>query len=237
MSNEVMVSDKPINMKIWQSVCKTDSEYTKKVNQRGGYTAIDATYQQMKATELFGSYGLGWGLREIAYDFTLFEATKMVLCHAVFFYKLDGVEASFPISNAISAMLGAAKPDEDFCKKLETNTISKALSRLGFSADVFLGLFDDQEYIAQLKTEEAIAKAEDKDAEIAAKKKEVNDYVLRQIETIKNAVSVNEVKGIAKTVTLHLNRQKLIPSITTNCESGIAAIARESEAKLKELAQ
>lgn len=237
MSNELMVSDKPINMKIWQSVCKTDSEYTKKVNQRGGYTAIDATYQQMKATELFGSYGLGWGLREIAYDFTLFEATKMVLCHAVFFYKLDGVEASFPISNAISAMLGAAKPDEDFCKKLETNTISKALSRLGFSADVFLGLFDDQEYIAQLKTEEAIAKAEDKDAEIAAKKKEVNDYVLRQIETIKNAVSVNEVKGIAKTVTLHLNRQKLIPSITTNCESGIAAIARESEAKLKELAQ
>ena len=237
MSNEVMVSDKPLNMKIWESVCKTDSEYTKKVNQRGGYTAIDATYQQMKATELFGSYGLGWGLREIAYDFTLFEATKMVLCHAVFFYKLDGAEASFPISNAINAMLGVAKPDEDFCKKLETNTISKALSRLGFSADVFLGLFDDQEYIAQLKTEEAIAKAEDKDAEISAKRAEANDYILRHLETIKKGVSINEVKGIAKAATLHLSRQKLIQSIADICERGIAAIARESEAKLKELAQ
>lgn len=232
MSNEVKN-----NMAIWESVCKTDSEYTKKVNQRGGYTAIDATYQQMKATELFGSYGLGWGLREISYDFTLFEATKMVLCHAIFFYKLNSIEASFPISNAISAMLGAAKPDEDFCKKLETNTISKALSRLGFSADVFLGLFDDQEYIAQLKTEEAIAKAEDKDAEIAAKRTETSDYVLRHIETIKTAKSQNEVKGIAKAATLHLTRQKLILSIADICEKGVAAIARESEAKLKELAQ
>jgi len=232
MSNELKK-----NMAIWESVCKTDSEYTKKVNQRGGYTAIDATYQQMKATELFGSYGLGWGLREISYDFTLFESTKMVLCHAVFFYKLDGVEASFPISNAISAMLSAAKPDEDFCKKLETNTISKALSRLGFSADVFLGLFDDQDYIAQLKTEEAIAKAEDKDAEIAAKRAEASDYVLRHIETIKTAKSQNEVKGIAKAATLHLTRQKLILSIADICEKGVAAIARESEAKLKELTQ
>lgn len=230
-----MISEANKNMAIWESVCKTDSEYTKKVNQRGGYTAIDATYQQMKATELFGSYGLGWGLREISYDFTLFEATKMVLCHAVFFYKLNGTEASFPISNAISAMLGAAKPDEDFCKKLETNTISKALSRLGFSADVFLGLFDDQEYIAQLKTEEAIAKAEDKDAEISAKRTETSDYVLRHIETIKSSKSQNEVKGIAKAATLHLTRQKLILSIADICEKGVAAIARESEAKLKEL--
>ena len=237
MSNEVMVSDKPLNMKIWDSVCKTDSEYTKKVNQRGGYTAIDATYQQMKATELFGSYGLGWGLREINYDFTLFEATKMVLCHAVFFYKIDGVEASFPISNAISAIMGAAKADEDFCKKLETNTISKALSRLGFSADVFLGLFDDQDYINQIKTEEAIAKAEDKDAEIAAKRAETNDYILRHIETIKAGVSANEVKGIAKSATLHLNRQRSIKSISDICDRGIAAIARDAESKLKEFAQ
>jgi len=111
------------------------------------------------------------------------------------------------------------------------------LSRLGFSADVFLGLFDDQEYIAQLKTEEAIAKAEDKDEEIAAKRDETNDYVLRHLETIKKGVSANEVKGIVKVATLHLTRQKLIQSIADICERGITAIARESEAKLKELAQ
>ena len=38
----------------------------------------------------------------------------------------------------------------EFIKKLETNTISKALSRLGFGADVFLGKFDDSRYIQEL---------------------------------------------------------------------------------------
>ncbi len=79
-------------MNIWGKVCKTDSEFTKKVNQRGGYTAIDATYQALKATELFGAYGTGWGLKTVNYDFSLFEQTKMAVCHAVFFYIIDGKE-------------------------------------------------------------------------------------------------------------------------------------------------
>jgi len=224
------------NMKIWSSVCKTDSEFTKKVNQRGGYTAIDATYQAMKATELFGSYGLGWGLKSINYDFSLVETTKMAICHAVFFYIIDGKESSFPISNAINIMQGT-KPDEDFCKKLETNTISKSLSRLGFSADVFLGLFDDSEYIAALKVEEAISKAEDRDAEIAARRLETTEYVTRNIEAIKSALTASEVKGISKVAILHLSRQKSIQSITDICERGIDAIGKGSESKLQELAK
>lgn len=224
------------NMHIWDKVCKTDSEHTKKVNQRGGYTAIDATYQSMKATELFGSYGSGWGLNSINYDFTLFEQTKMVICHAVFFYKIDGITSSFPISNAISAMMGP-KADEDFCKKLETNTLSKALSRIGFSADVFLGLFDDAEYIALLKTEESIAKAEDKDAEILARREETSSYVLRNIEAVRVSKTVSEANGLTKVSVLHLSRQKSILAIADICDRGIAAISRESEAKLKELAQ
>lgn len=225
------------NMAIWDKVSKTDTEFTKKVNQRGGYTAIDATYQAMKATELFGPYGTGWGLKEINYDFTIFEQTKMVICHAVFFYMQDGKESTFPLSNSISAMLGAAKPDEDFCKKLETNTISKALSRIGFSADIFMGLFDDAEYINQLKTEEAIAKAEDKDAEIAAKRKEASDYVLRHISTIESAKTANEIKGIAKAALLHLDRQKIIPAISDICKKGISKISIEAEKRLQEISK
>jgi len=222
------------NMSIWGKVCKTDSEFTKKVNQRGGYTAIDATYQAMKATELFGSYGAGWGLKSVSYDFSLFEQTKMAVCHAVFFYIIDGKESSFPISNAINVMQGT-KPDEDFCKKLETNTISKSLSRLGFSADVFLGLFDDSEYIAALKVEEAISKAEDRDAEIAARRLDAIQYVESAQESIKSAKTASEAKGFHKVATIHLERQKLIPAIASICERGIKAIAIDYESKLKEL--
>ena len=49
------------NTTIWDQVCKTDPRHTKKVNQRGGFTAIDAHYQVQRATEVFGPVGIGWG--------------------------------------------------------------------------------------------------------------------------------------------------------------------------------
>ena len=51
------------NMELWQSVETTDPTYTKKVNQRGGFTAIGAQYQLMRATETFGPMGKGWGVK------------------------------------------------------------------------------------------------------------------------------------------------------------------------------
>ena len=49
------------NMAIWEAVSVTDPSHTKKVNQRGGFTAISAHYQVMRATEQFGPVGIGWG--------------------------------------------------------------------------------------------------------------------------------------------------------------------------------
>jgi disulfide oxidoreductase YuzD len=43
-----------------------------------------------------------------------------------------------------------AKLDTDFAKKVETDTLTKALSKLGFSADVFLSKFED---ITEVKIE------------------------------------------------------------------------------------
>jgi len=224
------------NMSIWESVSKTDPSATKAVNQRGGYTSICATYQAMRATELWGAYGLGWGLKSISYDYSMLEATKMIFCHAVFFYMNDGKEVTFPLSNAISPMMGA-KPDEDFFKKVETNTISKALSRLGFSADVFMGMFDDVEYVQQVKAEEAIAKAEDKDAEVTKQKTEMIEYIQRNIETLKASKSVNETKAIARTVLRKLELQGKIPSLAEICKRGTISVNAEFEQKLKQLEQ
>ena len=222
------------NLAIWESVEKTDLDFTKTVNQRGGYTSISPQYQAKMATEKFGPYGYGWGLAESDFDMSLFEATGMVIHKAVFFYLLDGAVITFPISNAINPQMGTGdkkRNDEDWPKKVETNTISKALSRLGFNADVFMGLFDDREYVDQLATEQAIEKSEDKDKAIKEKQDELTQYIQKQLAGIEEFSELPAINGILKVSTRHLERQKKIPSLTRLAEKGLIAIARDYEKK------
>ena len=61
------------NLKLWDAVEKTDLQFTKHVNQRGGYTAISPQYQLKCATEQFGAYGAGFGLSVSDFDMSIFE--------------------------------------------------------------------------------------------------------------------------------------------------------------------
>jgi hypothetical protein len=186
------------NLKLWESVEKTDSQYTKHVSQRGGYTAIDPQYQAMKATECFGPHGIGWGFESSELSFDLVAETGMVIHKAVFFYELDGKRGSFPIHNAVSMWSdkNRTRPDEDFAKKVETNTISKALSKLGFSADVFLGKFDDSLYVETVNNEMALEKADNKAEEQARQEREYQDWLETHLGTISSAASMNELKTV-----------------------------------------
>lgn len=134
------------NMSIWNAVCETDPKYTSKVNTRGGFTAVDAYYQIKQATELWGPYGSNWKLADIEYAYNI---ENLCIIKANFIYP----SGSFQIGNSISIQImkkSKLELDEEFIKKIETNTISKALSRLGFAADVFVGKFDDARYIAEM---------------------------------------------------------------------------------------
>ena len=137
-------------MAIWSAVSGTDPKFTSRVQQRGGFTAIDAYFQIRQATELWGPYGSAWGLRNMVR--TLNVEMEMAFLDAEFHYPDGEKDACFQIANSIdikSRSKSGAKWDDEFVKKLETNTISKALSRLGFGADVFMGMFDDARYIAE----------------------------------------------------------------------------------------
>tara|TARA_R110002020_G_scaffold21429_2_gene72780 strand:+ start:3615 stop:4271 length:657 start_codon:yes stop_codon:yes gene_type:complete len=139
------------NMKLWYSVCVTDPCRTKKVSQRGGFTAICAQSQFKEATEQFGAYGQGWWVEGekftmITDSLCLYQAT-MVICKK----EKDGTKINpFSISSSISIKQGA-KEDTDFAKKVSTDAITKALSRMGFNSDVFEGKFDDNKYVASLE--------------------------------------------------------------------------------------
>lgn len=183
------------NLTLWDSVSKTDPAFTKKVTQRGGYTSISPQYQLKEATNVFGSYGVGFGFESIEFDFELAEATKLVLVKAVFFYVLDGKRTTFPIMNSWSFMQGS-KVDADFAKKAETNTMSKALSKLGFSADVFMGQFDDPEYVDMVKNEFTLEKADDKSEEQARQQLAYRDECMKQINALKDAKTPSELKGL-----------------------------------------
>ena len=139
------------NLEFWHSVEKTNPKYTKKANVRGNnITAIAPQSQIKQATEKFGIYGKAWGFNKIEINTDLKEF-GLVTFTGQFFYP----NGTFPICSSISLWRDNAqtKVDADFAKKLETDALTKALSKLGFNADIFMGLYDDNEYVAELQEE------------------------------------------------------------------------------------
>ena len=136
------------NLELWDTVQTTDPQYTKRVNQRGGFTAIAAQSQVKRATEVFGIMGHGWGVEDE--KFTTVEGTTMVLYTANLWYKFNTRAGAIPIHSSIK--YGAnGRYDDDFAKKVATDALTKGLSKLGFNADVFMGLFDDNKYVNDMK--------------------------------------------------------------------------------------
>ena len=144
-------STAPDNMSLWNSVCVTDPQHTKRVNQRGGFTAIGAQSQIMEATKVFGPFGKGFGVSDE--KFTPFPFSEgLGLYQARLWYVLNGetnVIHQFPIHSSIKYSVNG-RVDDDFAKKVATDALTKGLSKLGFNADVFLGKFDDNKYVNQL---------------------------------------------------------------------------------------
>lgn len=136
------------NMKIWEQVSHTNPEHTKYVNQRGGFTAIDAQKQVKRATEMFGPIGIGWGVKNEVFTPM---ANGMALYQSEFWYKTKDGEGSFPINSSI-AMQRGGRIDDEFAKKVTTDALTKALSKLGFNSDIFEGKFDDNRYVSEMKT-------------------------------------------------------------------------------------
>lgn len=139
------------NMKLWNAVCTTDPDLTKTVNQRGGFTAIDAYGQIKAATKVFGPVGKGWGWEIL--DVSVIEGMYVITINIMY----DG--NTFPVVGAKKLTMQKSSqitPDEDAPKKALTDAITKGLSYIGFNADVFLGMFDDSKYVADLRFNKAL---------------------------------------------------------------------------------
>ncbi|HEM7132758.1 TPA: hypothetical protein U2I51_002224 [Providencia rettgeri] len=93
------------------------------------------------------------------------------------------------------------KTDGEVIKKSLTDAIKKALSMLGFSSDVFMGMHDNPEYVASNKLEYEIKAATDSAEDVTRIRKELDEKFTKHTETMRSAVTQSELRGIASTLT------------------------------------
>lgn len=238
------------NMQIWDKVSTTDTRYTKAAEVGGQkITSLNGTAMIMKATEVFGPVGIGFGWTIVEERFD--EGSEMVsgegdkrlvlgreLNHTIkirFWFDLDGKRGEieqYGCTRYLYKSKYGTTTDGEAPKKSLTDAIKKSLSMLGFSADVFLGMFDDQTYVEQLKEEQAIEQAVDKDAEILRQKQERLEWLNSAVETIGKAVTAHElnmlnVKYIREAT--RRNEPTFIARITRAFEERKAAIGPGKE--------
>lgn len=150
------MSEQIDNLSLWNRVEKTNPAHTKdaKIGQLS-IKAINAQSQIKEATKQFGTYGNTWGLKNLNYSFMDIGTTKMAMLGAEFYYPSGEFEihTTLKIAYMTQGANGYLKIDDDFMKKMETDVTTKALSKLGFNADVFMGLYDDNRYVNQMKEE------------------------------------------------------------------------------------
>ena len=136
------------NLELWNKVEKTNPKYTKKAKVGGmNITAIAPQYQIMQVTEQFGIYGEKWGFKDIKLSYDLVEKCNLVVFKGTFFFP----NGEFEIINSCKLYMDRALTmvDDNFAKKIETDTLTKAISKLGFNADIFMGKFDDVRYVEE----------------------------------------------------------------------------------------
>ncbi len=225
------------HLNIWKRVQRTDARFTKPLDGVGYTgTSINSTYMFMRATEIFGPIGEGWGYEIVEEKFVngkplaepvLDERNKQVatrflrdgdgslFCeqnHSIkirFWYTIEcetrGEFESYGATPYRYQTTYGIKVDGEVFKKSLTDAIKKALSMLGFSADVYMGMHDNPEYVASNKLEYEIKAASDNAEDATRIRKELDEKFTRHTETMRSAVTPNELRGITSTLTREIS--------------------------------
>ena len=137
--------------KFYQKVSKTDPKFVK-TRKTGGRTvsSIDPQYQTENVTKEWGLYGKGWGIKDGVLTTRMIGTTELMTLNAKFWFP-DG-EFSYAVSDKSFYMSknGNEVIDTDIEKKLYTQFKSKCLSLLGFNSDIYIGKFEDSNYVNEM---------------------------------------------------------------------------------------
>ena len=176
------------NLALWNSVAETDPKYTKKVTFGRGFTAIDPMYQVKKATKAFGVAGEGWGWDIVE---TLFLPTDNVAVRVRVWQGERGNYIEHWGQCDLYVDTQKSKADKECMKKATTDGITKGLSYFGISADVFLGMFDDNKYVQEMQEKHAQQKS-----------KECREFIKNATEEL---LACQDIKELALLSSKHLS--------------------------------
>ncbi|MDI7754178.1 hypothetical protein QMK39_25590 [Klebsiella pneumoniae] len=225
------------NLALWKRVFKTDERFTKAFTQNGGGTSINGTYLTMLATREFGLKGSGWGVDILEERFddgapitrTVkgtdgnntwelisdgnggFLTEKHHVMKIRLWYLVNdvrGEEYAYGCTPYIYGSKYGPICDGEAAKKSLTDATKKALSGLGFSGDIFMGLYDNLEYRQKNKAEFDLKNASETAEDAARLRQDFDDKLSRVANTLAHGVTVNELNGvfspIAREIDVHI---------------------------------
>ena len=213
------------NMRIWDHVEKTDPNMTK-TNSQGGRkeTSINGVYMAKRATEAMGPAGEAWGYDIIEERFD--NTVPMVLSkgsngnppefmkdgdnlvweqlHTITIKLWHGTRENFVIQAGHTPFRYMTKNgifcDKEYLKKSITDAMKKCLSLLGVCSDIYMGMYDDQNYQQAMAMESDLKRADDRDEEYQKKTGEIRSVIedgLKAMSQCPNWTAAVNVYGLA----------------------------------------
>lgn len=180
------------NRAFWDRVQKTDPRRVKPITgkQYKG-NSPQPYYLVERMTEEFGMCGIGWGIHILSERMERLTDTDVLHIAAIELWymqdeKRGSIEQVGQTKAAYMTSKGAMMVDEDAPKKSVTDAMTKCMSYLGFSGDIFSGHWDDNKYV-QTITEEFKQVDAEKQTQVDLKE---------ACEQMKSADSIESLKAI-----------------------------------------
>lgn len=144
------------NLRHWQRFDDIDPKFTKPITGKAYKgTSPNPQYVIRCLTEIFGPVGQGFGWDVVAEEFTPLGPEVLHWCRIRFWHTSPehGFDAYGQTKAVYTAGSGKVMVDEDAPKKSLTDAIVKAASQVGIGANIFMGRWDDQKYVAEVAAE------------------------------------------------------------------------------------
>jgi len=143
------------NLRHWNRFADIDPKFTKPIAGKAYKgTSPNPQYVILCLTEMFGPVGEGFGWEVVREEFQPLGEEVLHWCRIQFWHgDRNNRFDSYGQTKALMKTKNGLLADEDAPKKSLTDAIIKAASHIGIAANIFLGRWDDQKYVAQVARE------------------------------------------------------------------------------------
>lgn len=203
------------NLSIWSAAYRTDPSATKNYKGSGGFsgTSISSLYPVQRATEIFGPIGEGWGFEIVSDEFIpggpLINKEGVSLgCNEQTHSMRITMWANHNGKKLQSTGIGLTPhitqnkygvvTDHEAQKKSLTDAIKGALKLWGFSADVYMGMHDNNEYVNYVANQSAMEKTDQQEAEAIRQKQEYDTWKEKALKQVETATTLYELEALYK---------------------------------------